>query len=226
VAKTIAVIAPHPDDAELGVGGYIHREVENEQAHVEVFVLARGSKASSKSMAYPHAWEDRETECTRACNWLGVKSVRFLHAASDGNFAQHPMSDLVKVIEGIIFQQTWDELFIPLPSFHSDHQITYVAALAALRPHLQRQYPARVYAYEYPGNVWGVLPPANGKVYAVLYPPNLEAKLKSISEHKSQWASNPDSLWGDRGIKALAELRGVEANVQQAECFYLLRQVV
>ena len=44
--KQITVIAPHSDDAELGVGGYLHREAKK-GAVIKVFVLAGGSYSST-----------------------------------------------------------------------------------------------------------------------------------------------------------------------------------
>lgn len=223
MAKNILVIAPHSDDAELGLGGYIHRE-STKGAQVCVAVLAQGSAAWTHGGRARS--DNRLHECEMACSILGVRRVMFPQLAEDGCFLQTPHKRLVAGLEDLIFKSNWDELFIPLPSFHGDHQATYDAAMAALRPHLSRPFPASIFAYEYPGNVWGPPVPEMGKVYAVLSEENLDAKLMSLVMHASQWVSNENSLWGARGVKALAELRGTEISEQIAERFYVVRQVL
>lgn len=223
--KKILVVSPHSDDAELGLGGYLHREAAV-GALTTVVVLAHGAFSSSKGDGRKVTSFTRKNEGEAAGNVLGVSSYQFLEVAPDSAFGTMPAGELVSSIEKVIFGDAWDEVFIPLPSFHADHTATHEAAIAALRPHLNRVFPLRVYAYEYPGQAWGPPPPAVGKTYAVISDADLEAKLDALSQHRSQWASHERSLYGHRGVKALAELRGAEIGEPAAELFYLLRTVL
>ena len=219
--KTILVIAPHSDDAELGVGGYLHRERPN-AAHTGIVVLASGAFTSTKSGRSVTSFT-RQNEGRAAGRILGVDEYSFLEIAPDSAFNSVPRGDLVRELERCIFGRHWDELFIPLPSFHTDHVVTWESCIAATRPHLNRQLPGAIYAYEYPGQAWGPPPPEHAKVYAALDEANLQAKLDSLSVHRSQWAADENSLYGARGVRAMAELRGAEIGAAAAELFYLLR---
>ena len=218
------VIAPHSDDAELGVGGYIHRENSQRAAYVKVVVLASGAHSNSK-LDHQVSSHTRMDEGLASGKVLGVSEYKFLKAAPDSAFGLAHMGELIKAIEDVVFSKAWDEVFIPLPSFHGDHVVTYDACIAALRPHLNRTFPRRLFAYEYPGQSWGPAAPTGGRVYAPLSADNLNAKLRSLKEHSSQWASDQRSLYGVRGVRALAELRGAECSVACAELFYLLKAV-
>ena len=223
MSKRILVVAPHADDAELGAGGYLHREGKR-GAHAAVIVLAGGSRSASHvSPAAPGA---REREGAAAAKVLGVKEYRFVYAAPDSAFNAFPRGDLVAALEREFAAFRPCELLIPLPSFHADHTATHDACVTALRPHLNREFPLSVLAYEYPGNCWGPQVPASGRVYAPIGPDDLAAKLESLAKHRSQWASDKDSLYGERGVRAMAELRGAEIGVKSAELFYPLRAVL
>ena len=223
MSKIILVVAPHADDAELGVGAYLHREAER-GASTHVIVVAGGSRSASHlSPAAPGA---REKEGAEAAKVLGIQEYRFVYAAPDSAFNTAPRGDLVAALEREFVTVKPDELFIPLPSFHTDHAVTYEACVTALRPHLNRQFPGAVFAYEYPGNCWGPPIASNGKVYAPVSDSDLDAKLASLAKHRSQWASEKASLYGERGVRAMAELRGAEIGVKAAELFYLTRSVL
>jgi LmbE family N-acetylglucosaminyl deacetylase len=221
MSRNILVIAPHSDDAELGVGGYLHRERQKVD-RIKIAVLASGAYTSTKSSTNVTS-HTRQAEGRAAGVVLGIDDYDFLDVAPDSAFGSMPRGDLVKEIEQLVFGSRWDELFIPLPSFHSDHAVTYEACIAATRPHAHRDLPGRIYAYEYPGQAWGPAAPATSKVYAPLSGDDLGAKLEALAEHRSQWAADAQSLYGSRGVKALAELRGAECGSEAAELFYLLR---
>lgn len=222
--KSILVIAPHSDDAELGVGGYLHRERGN-AAHISIVVLASGAFTSTKSGRSVTSFT-RQNEGRAAGQILGVDEYTFLEIAPDSAFNSVPRGELVQQLERLIFGRPWDELFIPLPSFHTDHVVTWEACIAATRPHLNRRLPGAIYAYEYPGQAWGPATPEHAKVYAALDDIDLQAKLDSLRMHRSQWAADENSLYGERGVKAMAELRGAEIGTVAAELFYLLRATI
>lgn len=221
--RRIVVIAPHSDDAELGVGGYVAREIEARRATADFYVLAQGTASHTHHpVALPSR---REAEGMAGAYLLGA-SCAFVGAAPDSEFNSTPMGEIVGAVEDILFPAPIDDLFFPLPSFHEDHAVTHRAVIAALRPHLHRQFPTRAFCYEYPANFWGVSPPEWGRVYAPIEEGHLERKLAALSLHKSQWVSHSDSLFGPRGVRALAEMRGLECGSPFAELFYTLRGMI
>ena len=200
--KNILVIAPHSDDAEIGMGGYLHRCARD---YTRVVVIAGGAYHSTRSDT-DVTLADRRQEGLRAADILGVDDYDYIEAAQDSMFDQTPQATLVQKIESVVYEREWDQMFIPLPSFHDDHRLTYDAAISATRPHLGRVLPREMLAYEYPGQAWGPAPPDTGRVYCALTLGNMNAKLDAVAHHKSQWASSPCSLYGERGISALGDL--------------------
>jgi LmbE family N-acetylglucosaminyl deacetylase len=212
--KRIVVVAPHSDDAELGLGAYIHREHKSLDARVDVFVLADTTRS-------------RRLEAERAAQQLGINSYLFLEAGEDSRLNTVPAGDLVQRIEGMIFDSgKIDELFIPLESFHEDHQVTHRAAIAALRPHKNRQFPQNIFCYEYPAQCWGPPAPSWGRVYAPVTEGDIAAKLAALKCYDSQWVSDDQSLFGRKGVVALASMRGAECLHEYAELFYTVRGVI
>ena len=221
MARRIVVIAPHADDAELGVGGYIHRETSAGRASVEVYVLAGGSNSTTRSKTKT-LQQDREQEGQKAGQLLGVASYQFINAAADSGFNAEPAGCLVRRIEKVLFTAPIDELFFPLPSFHEDHQVTHRAVIAALRPHHERPRPRRVLCYEYPVQFWGPQAPEWGRVYAPISEADLVSKIEALDCHKSQWVSDASSVLGEAGVRLMAKTRGMECGSAAAELFFEL----
>jgi len=211
--KRVLVVAPHADDAELGLGGYLHREISGGRTTARIVVVAETGPS-------------RKTEQFAAAKYLDIENVHFLAEAKDSEFNLAPMGRLVKRLEDVIFNHGhYDELFVPLPSFHEDHDVTHRACVAALRPHKGRQFPSSIFCYEYPAQSWGPQVPAWGRVYAPLSRESVDAKLAALKLHGSQWVSDDQSLFGRKGVLSLANMRGAECLTDFAELFYVLRGV-
>ncbi|MBS7812378.1 PIG-L deacetylase family protein [Roseococcus pinisoli] len=227
MTKRILAISPHSDDVELGLGGYLHRENVRSTipCHTQVVVIAQGSGSASRQRP-TDGWV-RNEEGSAAGQVLGCASYDFVGLAPDGAFGSTPRGGLVKSLEHFFYAEgPWDEVFIPLPSYHTDHTVTYEACLAALRMRKGFVSPRRIFAYEYPANCWGPQAPATGKVYAALQPADLQAKLAALAKHSSQWVSVPDAPYiGLDHVEAFAKVRGGECAAPAAELFYLLREI-
>lgn len=223
--RTVLALSPHADDTELGLGGYLNSlRRKGEDVHIEIGLMASGDSSSSKTT---HDAGRRLQEALAAASLVEAE-VKFLNAAPDGAFTSVWPRQLVTAIEDFLFYRNDapDELFIPLPSFHSDHTATYEAAIAALRPRMSRQLPRRIYAYEYPSNHWGPQVPALGKVYRTLDTEDVNVKLAMLACYSSQWVSNDEAPGlGGHAVTALAELRGSEVAAEWAELFYLVRSI-
>lgn len=223
--RRILAIAPHCDDAELGLGGYMAkcREADDD---VVIAIMAQGDASRDKTkLKYGHA-NPRAQEMLDAAEMLQVE-VQFWNAARDGQFNETPRHDVVAKVQEMLKENEPDEVFIPLPSFHSDHVVAYEACISALRPRAGFTIPKRIFAYEYPGNSWGPQPPHDGKTYVSLSPQHLFKKIAALKCHKSQWVSDDRAaLIGLDAVRALATMRGMEIGVQNAEMFYCIRQIL
>lgn len=227
--KTIVAFGPHPDDIELGLGGYIAKLRRlKEDTLIRGFVIAQGDASHEKKFLRNGQNIGRDLEQRHAAKAVGIDNVVLMAAAPDGSMHLTPRRELVSKIQYALSQcGPVDEVFIPLPSFHQDHQTVFDACISALRPRAGFTLPNKVYAYEYPGNSWG--PSAahlGGKTYVKLQNDDVGRKFAALEEHASQWVADEDApLIGKRAVRSLLGMRGAEVGCEWAEMFHLLREV-
>ena len=138
----VLVIAPHPDDEILGLGGTIAKRVKDGH-DVYVCVVTKGCEPlfpieSVNKVRY---------ECKMADLSLGVKETIFLDfpAAMLETVSRYKLNDaLTKVIQSI----KPDEVYLPhRGDMQQDHKMVVDAAMVALRPKYDHVV-KRIYSYE------------------------------------------------------------------------------
>lgn len=197
------IIAPHIDDEVLGCGGILDKDS---------FVLHCGI-------------EDRTTISseTRIAEIKKVQKIaKFDMKLLRGNIVNnYKVVDLIGEFEKAIKKVRPQQIYIPYPSYNQDHRAVFDAALVATRQHDTNFFVKKVLIYEQPHVfLWS----HNGrKDFKPNYfvPIDINKKLKLYSLLKSQIRSfrSKDS------IKALASLRGSQAQCKYAEAFQILRWV-
>jgi LmbE family N-acetylglucosaminyl deacetylase len=114
----------------------------------------------------------------------------------------------------------YDQVFLPVPSHHQDHQIVYQVGFAALRPR-GSPGPSLVAAYEYPYVGWAPEEPRGGRWYVDISG-TLDRKKAALAAYRTQAASPPHPLsW--EAVETLARQRGFESGFRHAELFHVLR---
>ena len=219
--EKVLVLAPHADDAEFGVGGYLHRMAREKTAAAQVVIFAYGNyvRANGECVTF----EERKAETAASLALLGADH-KFVEGFYE-NYGDTGPSKLVGQIEMLIDTVRPDELFVCLPSFNQDHTALYRATITALRPGRADRV-KRVWAYEYPGNCWGPEAPLWGHCYVRLSSEDFNAKMSALLEHASQgFGVDHARHVGMAGMCALAALRGSECGTSWAELFYLLREI-
>lgn len=217
----VLVIAPHPDDEILGMGGLTARYVD-EGNEVYVCVVTKGhlplfSEESVKRV---------RKECHEADRFLGVKETVFLDfpAAMLEDVPRHELNDaLVRTIQRI----RPDEVYIPhRGDMQLDHKMVVDAVMVALRPKYEHVI-RRIYAYETLSETGWDVPNVVNEFIPTVYcdiSEYLEKKLEALKIYQSQLAEypNPRSL---QAVRALAMFRGATVNVKAAEAFSLVREI-
>lgn len=215
------VIAPHPDDEVLGVGGTI---LKNAAAGGEVYiaVMTRGILPVFSRESVERVWSEAGschaflgTAKTYSCGFPAVMLETIPRQALNDTLAE------------IVGEVCPDEVYIPhWGDMHRDHQLVSEAAMVALRP---KNAPAvkRIYAYEtlsetgwnVPGGHNAFIPEVYVDIGTVL-----DKKIQALRIYASQLSDFP-SPRSVGAVEALARFRGSAVCVDAAEAFVLVREI-
>lgn len=217
----VLVIAPHPDDEVLGVGGTMARlAAAGVPVHVAIVTAGRAPRFSEAQRDTVRA------EAAAAHAALGVTQTHYLDcpAAELGDF---PHADLNGAIGDLVRALDPGTIFAPHPGdIHLDHQLTFLSSLVAARPH-QAGYPRRIFAYETLSETnWNApyLTPAFLPNLFVDISATLERKLEAFGLFASQQRAAPHER-SLTALRALATLRGATIHRPAAEGFVTIRIV-
>lgn len=223
----ILIIAAHPDDEVLAMGGSIAK-FKKMGAEITVKFLGEGvsarfSREDIGSQDFIRQTEIRKNGAVNALNYLGVDNVIFgerLCCRFDGL----EILDIVKDIEKTIQEHTPTLIFTHNPvEVNIDHRICYRAVETAVRPKISQKIEA-VYSFEIvcSGN-W---------TFSEQFKPTTYVDIFNFWTHKlDAWhfyagEERPFPFpRSDEGLKALAQYRGLQSGMTLAEGFRVLREV-
>ncbi len=221
MSERVLVIAPHPDDEVLGVGGTIHKLVAG-GARVCVLIATTAGPPRFD----PEVLSTGRREAAAAHRRLGVHDSRFLPlpaAAVDGVSHADVNAALIEVFVDV----RPDVVFVPFNGdLHLDHQRIFLSALVAGRPS-SGWTPRSIYAYETLSETnWNApyLSPSFVPNVFVDISDHLEAKLATMGEYASQLKTPPHER-SIEALRALATLRGATVGCAAAEAFVLVREI-
>ena len=221
MSKKVIVIAPHPDDEILGVGGTIAR-FSDEGVEVFIVIITKG---------YPPLFDEESInigrkEALEAHKFLNVKETFFLSFPA-ANLDSIPSREINDKLIDIFKDIKPDIIFIPFNGdIHIDHQRIFLSALVAARPN-NSEFPSFIYAYETLSETnW------NAPYITPNFVPNvfidisqyLDKKIEAFKKYKSQIKEFPHER-SIESIKMLAMLRGSTVGCYAAEAFVLVRGV-
>ena len=218
--KTL-IIAPHPDDELIGVGGTIAKKA-NEGQDVYVCVITKGVEPLFSEELVRQTRE----ECREADKYLGVKETIFLdHPAV--MLENVPRYELNNSILDVIKTLKPDEVFIPhRGDMQQDHKIVVDASMVALRPKYEHVV-KKIYSYETLSETgWDIPNTVNEFIPNVFVNISnyLTNKLNALSMFETQMSFYPNAR-SLEAVKALAMFRGATMNLRAAEAFQLIRQI-
>ena len=217
----VLVIAPHPDDEVLGVGGTIAKLVEKGK-NVYVCIATKGCEPLFRS-------DDVElvrAECLKADASLGVKETIFLDFPA-AMLETVPRYKLNQRILEIIQRIKPEEVYIPHSGdMQLDHKMVADAAMVALRPKYEHQV-KRVYAYETLSETGWNIPNVTNEFVPNVYEDiseTIDRKIEAMRIFQSQLSAFPAAR-SIGAIEALARYRGCTVSVNAAEAFMLIREI-
>lgn len=135
--EQILVIAAHPDDEILGVGGTIRRLV-SEGCVANCVILGEGltSRKASRADTTKGDLEELKQSALQSAAIIGYQQIDFF-SLPDNRFDTVPLLDLIKIIDVAIEKYRPDTIFTHHHGdLNIDHQKTYEAVLTACRPML------------------------------------------------------------------------------------------
>jgi LmbE family N-acetylglucosaminyl deacetylase len=217
--KTL-VIAPHPDDEVLGVGGTLLRR-KAEGAELAWLIVTGISTANGWNQEQVERRADEIARVTTMFRFDHVFTLDFPTTKLD----RIPVGDLVGAISGVFKAFQPEEVFVPHPSdVHTDHRAVFDAA-AACTKWFRYLSVKRVLAYETLSETDFGLDTELGfrpNVFVDIAP-YLEGKLKAMDIYASEMAAFPFPR-SHEALRALAKVRGVASGYHAAEAFQLLRE--
>ncbi|MDB2399771.1 PIG-L family deacetylase [bacterium] len=214
--KNILILAAHPDDETLGMGGTISR-LSSEGHNIRVVTFTDGE--SSRGETY----ENRNPKLQEVSDILGISSFDY------GDFPDNAMDsvsllDLAKFIESnkefdpdIIFTHNHSDLNI-------DHTLVYKATLTAFRPQFGKS--VDIYSYFVP-SATDYNPDNNfngNNVYFKLSEYDVNRKMSALRVYDAEMRPYPHTRSYDN-VKSLINVWGSEVGTQYAEKFKLIRSV-
>lgn len=222
MSRQVLVMAAHPDDEVLGLGGTVARHMSCGD-QVTVALIADNGNAR---------YEVETIQAVRCCvlqaaNLLGVTDIRFAGLA-DQKLDSLPIIEITQWIEGIL-QDIQPQIIYTHHhgDINHDHQVVCEATLTAARPY-SAPYVERILCYETPSATeW-----TGGPSVENYFVPNvfiditayLESKLNAMSAYTTELRPFPHP----RSLEALrnrAVYWGSVIGVAAAEPFVLVRQI-
>lgn len=210
----ILIIASHPDDEVLGMGGTI-KKLSKKDHNIHLCVISDGSAGVKNK---EQMIKKRKEACLKAGKILGISSIDFLNL-SDMNLDDIPQLQINLLLEKQIRKYKPHIVYTtPYSDFHKDHLKIHECTLVATRPAASTV--KHILSYEIPGTV-------KTSFFPNLYEnisKEITYKIKAFKQYTTeiQKFPHPRSI---ESIKNLATHRGIEAGIHKAEAFRLIRSI-
>ncbi|WP_016939520.1 PIG-L deacetylase family protein [Nitrosopumilus sp. SJ] len=231
------VVAAHPDDEVLGMGGTI-KKLTRAGNDIKIVIMATGiTSRRSTNYKNSNSYEiDEQTSKTmktqieklrqdaiRSSKILGVKKIEF------EDFPDNEMDivsnlEITKRIEKSIFDFKPDTVFTHSQyDVNVDHRAIFNATITATRPK-QKSTVKEVISFEVPSSTEWYFPSRFSPNIFVDIHKELPFKLKALKEYKTELEKfpHPRSL---ESLEIISKRWGTVSGYLSAEAFYLVRQL-
>lgn len=232
----ILIIAAHPDDEILGMGGTILKHAKNGDI-IRTIYLATGitSRRSSgqKNLAKYDVNDKEKKEMQKQINDLrkNTKKANNLLRVSSHDFYDFPDNEMdsisllkiVKTIENEIKEFQPEKIYTTHRNdLNVDHRITFQATITACRPGISKV--KEILSFEVPSSTEWNYPANFNPNYFVNISKELDKKLKAMTcyENESRKFPHPRST---KNLEAIAQRWGSVSGIIAAEAFEIIRKI-
>ena len=126
----VLIIAAHPDDEVLGMGGTI-KKLSSQKHNIQLCVVSEGASAQYKNKKMI---ETRRNSCKKAGKILGISKFVFLNFP-DMQLDSIPHLEINKKLEKVIKEFKPEIVYTtPFNDLNLDHQKVFESTLVATRP--------------------------------------------------------------------------------------------
>ena len=225
--ERVLVIAAHPDDEVLGMGGTIAKYAE-QGAEIALLIVTDGSTSQYKDDPNLEKIIEEKKAETKACaNVLGIKHI-FYGNLPDMKLDVTPHVEVNRVIEGVIDEFQPSIVFTHfVGDVNKDHQCVYASTLVACRP-VSEQCVKKLFLYAVPSSTeWNVQTASTAFLpnwYEDISGAYAEKKYKGLECYTTELRDYPHP----RSVQYLRTADTAEGNrvgLLAAESFILLRNV-
>jgi len=213
----VLVIAPHAMDEVLGCGGTVARHAQ-EGRRVDTLVLFGDGSGRDA---------ERRVAAAQAAALLGTNAPRYV-GLPENRGDTVPLVEVIGAVERAIVDCRPEIVYLPHGgSLHIDHQITFRAAVTAIRA-VPGQSVRALYAYEILSSTeWA--PRSLGEPFSptrfIDIEHTLECKLRALDCYGTELRPAPHAR-SRESVTALARSRGYSVGMAAAEAFLVLRELV
>lgn len=216
-SKSVLVIAAHPDDELLGVGGTLALHAERGD-RVCALVACAGALIHERAGDQNVAGQARA-----AAEVLGIADLRLLDFPDQG-LDRLSLVDVITPIEQVVDEVLPDVVYVQYGyDINRDHQLLFQATLVATRPMLEQL--EGIYAFDTVSSTEWAYPRSFVPDTWVDISSVLERKLKAMACYRTElrdWP-HPRSL---HSLRAKAESTGSQVCAPAAEAFMTVRRVI
>jgi LmbE family N-acetylglucosaminyl deacetylase len=201
----VLVLAPHPDDAEFGLGGTISKLLEiGKEVHVAIF--SNCEKSTPKNFEIGSIVK----ELYQSCAFLGIDKNHIhmmnFEVRDFPAFRQEILEELIVLRNKI----KPDLVFVPCSSdIHQDHKTIHEEGLRAFKY-------SCLLGYEMPWNNFAF----KSYVFVNLEKRHIEKKIGALNFYKTQ---EHRSYSNSDFVISLSKLRGLQSQKENAESFELIK---
>ncbi len=214
--EEILVVAAHPDDETLGMGGTIHK-LSLMGSRVRVVFLSDGVGSRDEVRESVGARRAAAISALKVLNCLDV----FFCDYPDNSMDSVPLIDIVKTIERKVNEFNPTVLFTHFPQdLNVDHRITSQACLVAARPKSNCGIKSLIYFEVQSSTEWNFGASQFIPNMFVDISDSFETKLKALNEYRVEIEAFPEAR-SLAGVEARSTVRGVTVGVPNAEAFQI-----
>ena len=225
--ERVLIIAAHPDDEVLGMGGTISKYT-SQGIEVNLLIVTDGSSSQcSQRHDIDSIIAAKKNETRKCADLLGINKI-FYGNLPDMKLDATPHIEINRVIEGVIDEVKPSIVYTHFSGdVNKDHGCVYESTLVACRP-VQNQCVKKLFSYSVPSSTEWNIQNENSVFtpnwYEDISGKHAEIKYNAFSCYETEVRPYPHPR-SIEYLRILDSAEGLKVGLQAAESFILLRSI-